>query len=267
MISFQDISEVLKETSFKKLVIDYTLRQKRNKRKNNDVIKEVINELVDNANYIPLEDYSAKLQALFALLITSNDPKYKEMIAHVIDVYNYRFQVELIIATRYIDGINTKELDFPIFSLMSNGFTAINAFKFISSTEILLDTIYGDIHVTNAFEKLKIGNIPPEKRQGYCHNITTAFLLEHPNFYGAYYYIPLHFQGYFEHSVVIDPDNNIVYDLTNNATMDLSIWQKLYPQAFIISGKRLKELFLQVKDAYNLEINMSTIEEVRRRKK
>ena len=43
MISFHDIQEVLKTSSYKELVIDYTLRQKRNKRKNNDVIREVIN--------------------------------------------------------------------------------------------------------------------------------------------------------------------------------------------------------------------------------
>lgn len=267
MISFHDIQEVLKTSSYKELVIDYTLRQKRNKRKNNDVIREVINELVDDANYIPLEDYSAKLQVIFSLLIASNNPKNREIVSHIIDTYNYRSQAELIVASQYIDSINTKDLDHQLFSLITNGLISIKSFKLLSDTEFLLDTKYGDIHITSAFTNLGIENIPPENRRGYCHNITTAFLLKHPNFYGAYFYIPLNFQGYFEHSVVIDPDNNLVYDLTNNATMDLTIWQKLYPHAFIISGQKLKELFSQVEDTYNIQINMSTIEEVRRIKR
>ena len=58
-----------------------------------------------------------------------------------------------------------------------------------------------------------------------------------------------------------------MFDLTNNATMDLGIWKKLYPQAFIISGHDLRQLYLQAQDTYNISLNMSTLEEVRRRTK
>ena len=75
MITFDDVKKVLDKNTFKELVIDYTLRQKRNKRKNNDVVRQAINELVFDPECIPLEDYSAKLQIIFSFLIASDKPK------------------------------------------------------------------------------------------------------------------------------------------------------------------------------------------------
>lgn len=267
MITFDDVKKVLDKNTFKELVIDYTLRQKRNKRKNNDVVRQAINELVFDPECIPLEDYSAKLQIIFSFLIASDKPKNLEIVKHIIDTYGYRSQAELVIASQYIDNICCKAIDSQLFSFITNGLVSINSIKELSSTQFQLDTIYGDIYITNAFDTLGTTPIPQEKRCGYCHYVTTSFLLENPDFYGAYYYIPLTFEGFLEHSVVIDPSKNIVFDLTNNATMDLGIWKKLYPRAFIISGHDLRQLYLQAQDKYNISLNMSTLEEVRRRTK
>lgn len=263
MLTFDDIQNVFATTSQDELAKSYTQRQKYNKLKNNKIAEEVVNEITLDPDAIPGE-YNTKIQLLISALITGGKADGYMIAKRILEAFRYQKKQEIIVACQYIDNFTTKDINPELFSLITNGLIAIRKIT-KNSSGYIMDTELGSIKITNACDTLNIEQIPQEQRRGLCHNITTYFLVAHPNFYGSYHYLPQSFVGHLEHSVVIDPDNNIVYDLANNTAMNLQIWQSLFPNAFVISGKDIQELFFRTIETYHTDINMATLEEVRRR--
>ena len=266
MFNFNDVKTVLDQTPIEKLAQSYTARQKYNKKINNDVAKEVVDELSFEPENIPGE-YAGKLQIHISALITSGKTDAYEIAKRILNAFKYQKKQEIIVACQYIDSLTTDDITLDLFNYIINGLLSIDSLTKIDSSRYKLATEFGEIKIANACQTLDIEQIPPENRRGLCHNITTSFLIEHPDFYGAYHYLPQSFKGFLEHSIVIDPDSNIAYDLANNTAMNLKVWQSLFSYAFIISGKNLKEIYFKTLEAYNHDIQLALLEEVRIRTK
>ena len=102
---------------------------------------------------------------------------------------------------------------------------------------------------------LGIRKITDEERRGFCHNLTSDVLIANKKLYGGYYYIPLSFTGYMEHSVVIDLEKSEVLDFANNIIVPL----------IFINGDYYQELAKQSKEKLNVDLNICLLEQVRRR--
>ena len=267
MLKYSDIKEVLDEHTLRELIINYSNRQRINKEKNEEVASEVVDGLAFDSDIIP-GSYTTKFGILLSALLNSGTVNGLDIARRILNLYRYNKSQEVIVATQYIDLLNTKDIDPILFSYIMNGLIAIANATEIPGYGFKLDTDYGSINVTKANEVLDIDEINADNRRQLCHQVTSNALLDYPNMYGAYYYIPQAFDGCLEHSVLINPDSNKVIDLANNSAIDLEVWQKLYHNpAFTIKGQEFAELYKRFLDDYNEGLHLAALEEVRRIRK
>lgn len=262
MFSFEEIKEVLDKHSYKELIEDYRLRQRYNSFKNDEITEDVITLLPISSYLLPFDIHDS-LSLYIAGLRFRNDFKKLEIINEILDKYHYNYTQELLVLSQYIDQLQTGDYSIELFNYLAKGLLSIESITQIEN-DFLLDTNYGRIKITN-----QITDVEKSERRGLCHDVTSDFLNQtDDNYYGAYYYVPLAFKGYIEHSVVIDSDNNLVLDLANNNKIDYSVWNKLYPNcSFIISSKDFNKLNNQMLDYYDIPLQTAILEEVRRIRK
>lgn len=267
MIKYSDIKEVLDQHTLRELIINYSNRQRINKEKNEEVASEAVEELAFDSDILP-GNYITKFGILLSALLNSGTVDGLEIARRILNLYRYNKSQEVIVATQYIDLLNTKDIDPILFSYIMNGLIAIANATEIPGYGFKLDTDFGSINVTKANEVLDIDEINADNRRQLCHQVTSNALLDYPDMYGAYYYIPQAFDGCLEHSVLINPDRNQVIDLANNSAMNLQIWQKIYSKpVFAIKGSKFKELYDKTLDEYGENIHMAALEEIRRIRK
>lgn len=266
MIKYDNIKEILDKNSILELTIDYNQRQIINKKENEKIARKVVEEIAYDPDFIP-GNTEAKLIILLATLIRNNE-NGKEIAKKILESYNYNTTQELLVALQFIDDYNNKNIDYSFFSFLMNSLISINSFKENKHSKIQLKTEAGTVKITPANKDLKIPNIPEDNRHNQCHQITSLMLLQKPQMYGAYYYVPLSFKGTLEHSIIIDEKMSKVYDFANNATIDFKTWQKLLPNyQFIIKGQDFQDLYYQILDDYNEHINIATLEEIQRKRR
>ena len=267
MLKYSDIESVLEKHSLTELIIDYSNRQRINKEKNEEVASEAVEELAFDSDILP-GSYITKFGILLSALLNSGTVDGLDIARKILNLYKYNKSQEIIVATQHIDLLNTKDIDYILFSCLMRGLIAISNATEIPGLGFKLDTDFGVIKVAKANEVLDIEEVDASRRRQLCHQVTSNALLNYPDMYGAYYYIPQAFDGYLEHSVLIDPNNNHVIDLANNSAMNLKVWQAIYSTpAFTIKGSYFRELYNQTLDEYGEQIHMAALEEVRRIRK
>lgn len=251
------IIETLRSLDHEEMMEEYKIRQKENQEKNLSIVKK-INEILGIASEFSIFDETVNMSIAIATARKSNDYKITLELKNLLNLFDYNYAQEILVASQNIDQLQTKDYPLEIFNILIRSFLSIDSIT-KNDTTFTLDTCFGPITITNP-----ISNTSPNLRRCFCHNLTSNFLLNHPNYYGAYYYIPLQFQGYLEHSVVIDTYSNQVLDLANNNAFDLATWQKLYPNcSFIISGKDFQNIYYDVLNKLNISIQMATLEEIK----
>lgn len=266
-MEYNDIKEVLDKHSLRELIVNYSLRQKINNEKNEQIASQIVEELAYDSELLPGSS-TTKFGILLSALLNSGTMEGLDIAKRILSLYRYNKNQEIIVATQYIDLLNTKDIDPILFSYVMNGLIAISHATEVPGLGFKLDTDFGLIKVAPANKVLDIDPIEASKRRQLCHQITSSALFDYPNMYGAYYYIPQAFKGSLEHSVLIDPDNNQVIDLTNNSAMNLKTWQTIYYEpAFAIKGSDFKKLYDQTLNEYGEHIHMAALEEVRRIRK
>lgn len=261
MFKFEEIKETLEKYPYNKLMADYEIRQKSNYAKSDEVADE-ISSFLDFPSYILPFDAFSNLNIYIACLRNNNDFRKIAIIKDLLAKYSYRYSNEILCASQYIDQLQTNDYPQNFFDLIARGLLSIEKIT-QNGDDFFLETYYSKIKITNP-----ITDVPGDKRRGYCHNVTSDFLISNNNnYYGAYYYIPLPFVGFLEHSVVIDEDNKKVLDFANNSVIDLEIWQKIYPNcSFVISAKDFKTLYEQMMDSYDIALQPALLEEVKRKR-
>lgn len=264
---YSDIKDTLNKKTTTELIINYNNRQKINKIKNEAIAQVIVEQIVIDPENIP-GSYITKLGIILSNIFNSDNTGNQEMIKNILKFYNYKPSQEVIQAMQHIDQYQTADINNSTFQLLMKSLIAIKGIQEKHGLGFSLETDFGLINIARANEVLGIAEISPEKRRQLCHQITSLALLDNPQLYGAYYYIPLAFKGFIEHSVLIDPFDNLVIDLANNATLNLNRWQDLFPKlAFFIKGNDFIKLYERTLDDYNEHLNLATLEEIRRSRK
>lgn len=266
-MTYDTIKKVLQNYSIEQLALDYNKRQHKNQY-NND---QITGNILDKANikiHIETTTNFAKLRSLMITIFNSQNKDAINWLNNFLNKYNYNCEGELIEAIQTIDSFESERIIYELFNIALKGFLIVDSFKEIPKLGYVINSRYGKINLGYATDILNIEPIPYEKRSNRCHDITAQALYKFPNLYGAYYYIPQTFSGYLEHSVLLDLNQQVVYDLTSNCALDYATWKKFFPNcSFIISGQKFISLNEQIKDDFNEEINLAHIEEIKRIRK
>ena len=263
MTTFEEIYNMLKNYSISELHTRYNNRQEKVKFINNQIAKSILTEL-DCLNDKDSEHYSMNLIFFIAIVLKSRNYNEIKRLMAILKEKHYNDTQNILLIASFLDSFLSRTLNPQDFFTVSNGMIGISQILPINATEHKLITKFGDFTIKRADKSLNMSPIHPSLRKHLCHNVTTNFLLTHPQFYGAYCYIPEQFSGYIEHSVVVNPENNTVYDLANNFTIDFDLWKKLYPISFMISGYELLYLYDKINEKLGIPIGMEFIEEAKR---
>ena len=65
--------------------------------------------------------------------------------------------------------------------------------------------------------------------------VVSLGLLKFPSLVGSYYEIPYFLDGTLEHSVLIDENNQMVYDLAQNTAVPFDVWNSYYTPLFSVT--------------------------------
>lgn len=266
MITIKDIDDCFSKKSIEDLHNDYKIRQLSNILTNETFAKVVLDELSTDNYLFPEVKTTSKLNLLIATLRNKYSEEELKYLYRILFHYNYNSSQDIITILQNIDFYTNGEINYNIFSLLIKALISINNIKDLDNNEFLINTKYGQFKTSDASKELGL-EINPKDRRGLCHSITTEFLISNPTFLGAYYYIPLPFSGFLEHSVIINPMYTTIYDLANNRTVPISIWNELYNASFVIEGKKLVQLSLATEEKYGISLNIAEIEEIRRTRK
>ena len=162
----------------------------------------------------------------------------------------------------------TKDIDFLTYSKLLYGATIIKNIEGASLEKVSIASTKGKIELLSLDKSFNIGTTMPEKRRGFCHNLTSDILTVNKDLYGAYYYIPLEFTGFIEHSVLLDLNHKLVYDFANNIVISLDIWQKFYNKpTILIKGCDFSYLSKRCDEELGLYLTTSTLDNVQRLKR
>lgn len=269
MVTFDDIKTVLASTDVTKLEKDYTKRQENNRIDNAIKAKDVLVFFPDELIYLPKGlDNIGKLNALLMLYLNSGNLRAQRIITEILKKYGYNPDSEIIRAMQMSDLLFQHKIDEDDYKRAINGLTNTTGIMNIRKKEIQIKTMRGIIKMNPLCETLGITPISEEQRQGFCHNITSCVLEANKNLYGGYYYVPLEFKGYMEHSVIIDLNKNLVLDFAQDIMVPLKIWFKFLGEPnLLIDGKSYQELVKQTKEELDVDLNICLLEQVRRRTK
>lgn len=270
MLDIKDVQTTLDKNSFMGLVDTYKKRQTANIQTNENIMGYFLREFSFLKSYLDFfeDDNLTKFTVLMILILNSPDPSLKKLLLEKLHYYGYHASSELLVAMQLADKFSTKDINCELFFRSLKGLTTVYGCRYHDDKSFIIDTAYGDIEFLNAALDANVPEISPDHRRGYCHDVVAAFLCAFPNMVGAYYYIPLQFQGSIEHSVIIDEEHNQVLDFTNNITLPLDYFKKCYSNyAFVISGRKFKDFSEFFKGEYGEKLNMAILEEVRRTRK
>lgn len=263
MVTFEDIDEVLQTQRLDFLDEDYTSRQTENDTLNNKGILKFNRQF----NFLKGQSgnfFSVLLKFLAKTFKDANLDK-QEILKQALTKANYRYSYELLQVMCLIDFAKTCEITEENFYFLCNALLTIDGGVKLGSPSLISFRDGSSYVLSDAFQSLEVPPFPDYERRGYCHGMTNIQLMNFPNLYGAYYYIPYQFEGYLEHSVLINQEQGMVYDLADNIAVPLEIWQKYYPEAsFMISGEYFQELRAKTFEKYEYKIGMAFLEEVKR---
>ena len=263
MITFEDVDTVLKQKSVISISDDYNLRQLRERARNNEIIKKILKKLFPYG-FIP---QNVDMTDFFVQEVASrvkNNLRDKRLLEMALRQLGYNTSCELYFATIFIDFFKMHYMDRTALEFFCNALFSIDKFDEVFGSTFL-SLVGGErCEVKRALHQLGM-SVTFNERRTQCHRMTVNGLLHNPKLIGAYYYIPYQFYGYIEHSVLIDPERNMVYDLAQDIAIPLNIWKTYYNNpSFVISGEEFQEINRKVMEEYSFPITMSTIEGVRR---
>lgn len=218
-----------------------------------------------NPSYNELS-YAEKIGIIFHIIFGKFDLEVQKQFLKLLKKYNFNYSMDLLelmtFAINYYNGkTSLEELEQSLETLI----TVQKIEK--SATGFIADTSYGSIPLSYASDCLGVSDTSL-LTLGNCHLAVSEYLKSFPNLYGAYYYVPNYFKGFIEHSVLIDYDKKIVYDLSHNIALPLEYFSKYYNNlSFIISSADFVRLSDMVKQHYGYTLSMYHIEEVKRQLK
>lgn len=265
MISYKDVQFFFKTYNYEEQQKDYLNRQFANLTSNNQ--KEI--EFIWQVNPSLLSMGLTPDQA-FSLLIhdnfNSNNGINRLKFFQLFKKNNGKEIIDILFMINKTDYFWNKEINFEQYRFLASCMLAILSVQKVNEKELSISTMFGSVNFKKAYDLFGIQEVHPSKRRKLCHVMTAAILNSFPFLEGAYYYLPFYFTGALEHSVILDRKNNMVFDFANNVALPYSFWQSIYPNpAFTISGEEFVKLNEQVEKEFQLKLNMSTIEQVRRK--
>lgn len=268
MVTFEEIDGILQKYTIDSIYDNYEKRQDSNTLANRKKILE-LNQDFYGDSYHKIKHVNPYVSFMnFLSTIGGKCPERKETLKRFLLEQHYNLSFELVQAMHLFDLTLNDELNKERFLYYFGGLFSINGFKEFNEDYWFYFSNLGDCPIYPAYPLLGHDTPPKSKRRNNCHSVTAKELLVSPNLYGAYYYIPYQFYGYVEHSVIIDEDKDMIYDLSQNLAISLTIWQKYYPNpSFSIQGGNFKALSEQVFEKYEHQINMCFLEEMRRMRK
>ncbi len=265
MFTYQEVKDALAKTPIEKLAESYTLRQQENLKEDKRIIEYVAEKLQFITFFLGEEmDNTQIILSAISMAMKVGGP-LKATALNTLYAYGYKTAGELLKTMQLADNYYSSELDFPTYNSFAHSSITLR------DTTIIHDKItvlFDGCHPTILEAITKKEDLSPDKRRQHCHDLTSSILLENPDLVGAYYYIPLFFCGSIEHSVLIDEDRKMVYDMANNIALPLSVWQKYYPTySFAIKGKDFKDISDRIYDDFGERIVTANLEEIKRQRK
>lgn len=263
MITFEDVDTVLKEKSTICLSNEYNDRQLRERNRNNERAKFLLKKLFPPIPIPENVDPTDFLIEMISLQVESA-PTEKSFFKAILERFNFGFSYELYCSLRVIDLFLTQDINRACFESFWHAFFTLYQFNKHGEKCFMSFTNGDSCELKDAMNQLGIFAFPQERRDN-CHQMTRMGLLTFPYLTGAYYYIPYQFEGALEHSVLIDQEQGMVYDLANNIALPLAIWESYYKEpSFLISGEEFEDLYMRVREKYRANISISTLEGVKR---
>lgn len=265
MFTYQEVKETLANTSLEELSQSYKLRQEKNIAMEQSCIDSVASELELIRLFLPENlDNGQLLLCAISMAMEVGGP-IKEHVLSILSKYGYKTAGELLKTMQFVDRYYSSELDFTTFKTFAHSSLTI---KKINLDGDKVAVLFDDYTASILDFILKKEEMDPTSRRCYCHDVTSSVLHENPELVGAYYYIPNFFKGAIEHSILIDEDRKMVYDMANNIALPLSIWQRYYStSSFTIKGKDFKEIADRTFDDFGKIIVTANLEEIKRRRK
>ena len=268
--NFDEIKEIIKRYSLAEIDKYYDIRHSISENANANIINNIVDLIDPNKEIFTNNNLSSDRLLCILLMIlkySTYDIDYQKL-QKLLEINHYNFQFELLKSLSYIDSINLKEITFDMAKLFMNAYSSIKDLEIVGNNTYMLDTIYGKTKVFNAEEILQMDCASPEERHQKCHLLTASALQYTPGLFGAYYHIPFSFKGYFEHSVVLDPEKKLVTDFANNYIISYAFFQKYYKEpAFIISSEEYNKLDNQFMSEYGIHMSLTGLETIRLLKK
>ena len=264
MVNFEDIKEVYSTYSDSEICKIYTERQQQNIKANNEVAKEILLNFPCETLYIPQEfSDSEKLNYLLSIFFNSKNFNAIKIVLDILKKYHYNNASELLKTMQRTDLFFTSDIDFLTYSKLLYGATTIKNIEGASLEKVSTISTKGKIELLSLNKRFNLKSIDSDKRRGFCHNLTSDILVANKDLYGAYYYIPLEFTGFIEHSVLLDLKHNLVYDFANNIIVSLDIWQKFYDNPVVlIKGSTFSELSKRCNDELGLYLTTNSLDSV-----
>ena len=264
MITFEDIKEVYSTYSDSEIRNIYMERQQENIKANNEIVREVLLNFPCESLYIPQElSDSEKLNYLLSIFFNSENINAIKIVLDILKKYHYNNAPELLKTMQRTDLFFTKDIDFLTYSKLLYGATTIKNIEYADEKKVSISSTKGNIELLSLDKSIRLGSINPNKRRGLCHNLTSEVLKNCINLYGAYYYIPLEFTGFIEHSVLLDLEHNLVFDVANNIIVPLDIWKKFYNNpTILIKGNIFSELSKRCRGELGLYLTTSSLDSV-----
>lgn len=208
--------------------------------------------------------YEKKYKLLFHMIFGKFDEGVQKQFLKLLRKYNYNSSLDLLELMTFILDYHNGEISLEHLNRSLELLTTVKNIDCSNPSCVIADTKYGNISFSFADECLDIPN-SSSLTLGKCHFLVSDYLKKFPNLYGAYYFIPGYFDGEIDHSVMIDFDKKIVYDLSHNMTLPLELFSKYYNNlSFTISGEDFSMLSDKVKDEYGYKLYMHHLEEVKR---
>lgn len=263
MVTIAEVCDTLKTVGVNNLIDDYNQRQQMIINGNNAIIADFLNEL--GFDYSPFKGETVVDTFRNIINFSKSNAALACRVNELLEKYNYKAAIELTMLITSYDGIMHNDYPMWLFESSIPAYTSIYAASKNNDT-LVANSNKGTIILNPANKALNEEEY--SNRISHCHHVVSDALHKHENYYGAYYYIPMDFAGCYEHSVMINYDDKVVYDLANNTAISLDIFEAFVGKPeFVIKGTYFNLLDKQVQDKCGHYLYMHHLEEVRRTRK
>ena len=268
MKNMDDFINVLNKISLNTICNEYNLRQKMWEKQNNEIVTDFLNLIYPKWKERFNSNPKMALRNIMTICFNSKNERLINQLDVYLKSYNYKEKSELILIMILIDYFRNNIYDFEELVYYLKGFKSFINIYYDEFKDLNLSLIYGSGIINESHIELGIENIPLNERRQQCHFLTESALCEFPKLYGAYYYLPKCFKGYAEHSVLIDYNKKVVYDLANNISLPLKLFSDYYSNpSFIIKGEDFIELDKIAQGECGQCLSMYQIEAIKKMKK